>query len=90
MKLLAEGFIAVRVPAVRSLRFVPLAFVAGIDGFAIFAPYLVFVLATLEVVRGRRRRQAVRAKSTEATPRTAVLPDATADAEPAFGLYPAI
>ncbi len=83
MKLLVESLIAIRIPAVRSLRFVPLAFVAGIDGFAIFAPYLVFVLATLEVARGRRRRQAGRAKATGATTRPAVTP------EPVFGLYPA-
>jgi hypothetical protein len=29
----------------RSLRFVPLAFIAGVQGFAIFAPYLALLLA---------------------------------------------
>jgi hypothetical protein len=31
-------------PSVRTLRFLPLVFLVGIDGFAMFAPYLLAVL----------------------------------------------
>ena len=54
---------AVRVPAIRSLRFVPFAFMAGVEGFAIFAPYLIFVLATVHVVRSRRMAKSRRAQA---------------------------
>ena len=41
--------------AMRTLRFVPLAFVAGVDGFAFFAPYMAAVLLVRHVVNNRRR-----------------------------------
>ena len=37
----------------RALHFLPLAFLAGTHGFALFAPYAALVLAALHV-RGRR------------------------------------
>ncbi|HMO24895.1 MAG TPA: hypothetical protein PKB10_01365 [Tepidisphaeraceae bacterium] len=39
----------------RSLRFIPLAFLAGHHGFAILAPYLALCLAVAAVAAGRRR-----------------------------------
>jgi hypothetical protein len=38
----------------RSLRFVPLAYLAGIHGFALFAPYLAFFLAATHLLHRRR------------------------------------
>ena len=38
----------------KSLRFLPIAFLAGIHGFALFAPYVVLVLATAHLVKRRR------------------------------------
>jgi len=38
----------------RFLRFLPIAFLAGMHGFALFAPYLVGMLAVAHVVRSRR------------------------------------
>jgi hypothetical protein len=34
----------------RSLRFLPLVFVAGVDGFAMFIPYMLFVWTIALVV----------------------------------------
>jgi hypothetical protein len=45
------------VPSLRSVRFLPLVFLIGIDGFAMFAPYVIGVLAvgyTVRTLRGRR------------------------------------
>jgi hypothetical protein len=42
----------------KSLRFLPLTFLAGVHGFAIFAPYAALAVATL-LVANRRRRQRV-------------------------------
>jgi hypothetical protein len=39
----------------RTALFVPLAFVAGVHGFALFAPYLALFLAAVHVLRLRRR-----------------------------------
>jgi hypothetical protein len=39
----------------RALRWVPLTFLAGLHGFAIFAPYAAIVLAIDGLVRARRR-----------------------------------
>src|SRR5436190_12789318 len=48
-------------PGVKHIRFLPLAFLAGVHGFDLFAPYAVAVLACLPVVaRLRRRRRAQR------------------------------
>jgi len=38
----------------RSLRYVPLAYLAGIHGFALFAPYLAFFLAASHLLQRRR------------------------------------
>ncbi len=38
----------------RAIRFLPLVFIVGIDGFAMFAPYVVLVL-TLGYVASRLR-----------------------------------
>ncbi len=38
----------------RSLRYLPLAFVAGVHGFALFAPYLALFLTVSHFVRRRR------------------------------------
>jgi hypothetical protein len=43
----------------RSLRYVPLAYLAGIHGFALFAPYLAFFVAASHLIH--RRRAAVAA-----------------------------
>lgn len=42
--------------AVRHIRFLPLAFLAGVHGFDLFAPYAVAVLAGLPVLARLRRR----------------------------------
>jgi hypothetical protein len=39
----------------RTLRWVPLTFLAGLHGFAIFAPYAAIVLAIDGLIRARRR-----------------------------------
>ncbi len=38
----------------RSLRYVPFTFLAGIHGFALFAPYLAFFMAVSHLIRRRR------------------------------------
>ena len=38
----------------KSLRFLPLAFVAGVHGFVFFAPYLAVVLTALHFLRRSR------------------------------------
>ena len=43
----------------RTLRFLPFAYVAGVHGFVFFAPYLALVLATLHFARRRRGRVSV-------------------------------
>ena len=43
----------------KALRFLPLAFLAGTHGFALFAPYAGLVLAALHL-RSLRRRRALR------------------------------
>lgn len=40
----------------RSLRFLPITFLAGQHGFLLFAPYLAVVLATVEIVHTVQRR----------------------------------
>jgi hypothetical protein len=41
----------------RSLRFMPIAFVAGVHGFLIFAPYAAVVLVGRFIVKRNARRQ---------------------------------
>lgn len=38
----------------RSIRYIPLAYLAGIHGFALFAPYLALFLAATLVLQRRR------------------------------------
>jgi hypothetical protein len=41
----------------KTLMFLPIAYVAGEHGFVFFAPYLAIVLATLHFARKRRAAQ---------------------------------
>ena len=43
-----------RFPSLRSVRFLPLVFLIGIDGFAMFAPYVIGVLAIGYAIRQLR------------------------------------
>ena len=43
----------------RSLWFMPLTFLAGVHGFALFAPYLAVVFAALHLRSRRRARLAL-------------------------------
>ena len=43
------------VAAMKSLRFLPLTFLAGVHGFALFAPYAAFATAALLLFRRRRQ-----------------------------------
>ena len=63
----------------RSLWFLPLTFVAGVHGFAIFAPYLALVFAALHL-RSRLRARPVPAV-VRRTPE--IIPPALASAFPA-------
>ena len=40
--------------AMRTVRFLPLVFLVGIDGFAMFAPYVVLLLTSAYVARRLR------------------------------------
>ena len=42
----------------RSIRFLPLVFIIGIDGFAMFAPYVTVVLAMAYVITRLRSTEA--------------------------------
>ena len=41
----------------RALRFLPLAFLAGTHGFALFAPYVAVLLTALHLMSRQRRRK---------------------------------
>ncbi len=43
-----------RLPAPQMLRFLPLVFLTGIDGFAMFAPYVMLLLTFAYVARRLR------------------------------------
>ena len=43
----------------KSLRFLPLTFLAGVHGFALFAPYAALATAALLLVNRRRRHRAL-------------------------------
>ena len=43
----------------KSLRFLPLTFLAGVHGFAIFAPYAALAVAALLLANRRRRHRAL-------------------------------
>lgn len=40
----------------RSLRFLPITFIAGQHGFLVFAPYVAVVLATVEIAHQIQQR----------------------------------
>ena len=42
----------------KAVRYIPLAFIAGYHGFALFAPYAAVVLVAAHVVHRRRRKLA--------------------------------
>jgi hypothetical protein len=44
----------------RTLRWVPLTFLAGTHGFVIFAPYAALVMAVFHIVRMRRKARLAR------------------------------
>ena len=43
----------------RMLRWMPLTFLAGLHGFAIFAPYAAVVLTVSHLVRARRKSRRI-------------------------------
>jgi hypothetical protein len=43
-----------RLPALHVIRFLPVVFVTGIDGFAMFAPYIVGLLGVTYVIKRLR------------------------------------
>jgi hypothetical protein len=45
----------------RTIRWVPLTFLAGAHGFAIFAPYAALLLVTFHIVRSVRKARLARA-----------------------------
>ena len=66
--------------AVRSkaLRFLPLTFLAGTHGFALFAPYVAVVLAALHLRNRHRARNLVRSAAVfQTTPAAAPDPGAS-------------
>ena len=67
----------------RSLPFIPLAFVAGADGFAMLAPYLAVFAAAVHFARWRRGRATlVRARAVGAEDAPATIVPAAAAAIP--------
>jgi len=49
----------------KAIRFLPLVFLVGIDGFAMFAPYAVLVMMVAYVIgRGRAQAQLIPAHAT--------------------------
>ena len=72
----------------KALSFLPLAFVAGTHGFAIFAPYVAVVLAALHLRSRHRIKARARARRAAAVPAAAPaisLPE-SADAPDALAL----
>lgn len=60
----------------RALHFLPLAFLAGTHGFALFAPYVAVVLTALHVRNVRRDRARVRERDQAAPLNEGTAPDA--------------
>ena len=61
----------------KALWFMPFAFTAGAEGFALFAPYLLVTLAVLHVSRAARQARAAGATfRLPAVPSLDMLPDA--------------
>ena len=61
----------------KAIWFMPFAFAAGAEGFALFAPYLVLVLGALHLARTRRqtRHAAVKRRTASRPPAPDLLPD---------------
>ena len=63
----------------KTLWFVPLTYVAGVDGFALFAPYLFLFVTAVYVLRRRPRREAAvavaRTSDASSSHASASLPD---------------
>jgi hypothetical protein len=58
----------------KALWFLPFTFAAGAEGFALFVPYLILVLAVLHVARAyRRARPVIAALRLADAPAAAVL-----------------
>jgi hypothetical protein len=57
-----------RVPSPRALRFLPLVFLVGIDGFAMFAPYVLAVLVVAYSLRKLRPASAAAVDESESLP----------------------
>ena len=57
-----------RVPSPRALRFLPLVFLVGIDGFAMFAPYVLAVLMVAYSLRKLRPQPAPVVAAVESEP----------------------
>ena len=70
----------------KALTYLPLAFLAGTHGFALFAPYVAVVLAALHLRSVRRQRRSARQRS--ALP-TVAAPSAAPLATPALAAIPA-
>ena len=47
--------------AVRALRFLPLAFLANIDGFVLFGPYMIATVGVAHILWAAKRRRAAAA-----------------------------
>ncbi len=65
--------------AVRALRFLPLAFLANIEGFVLFAPYMMATVGVAHLIWAARRRREWAAVPSAATT------DETGDLVPAMG-----
>lgn len=55
----------------RALLFFPIAYLAGVQGFVFFAPYLVLVLGTVEIARLARARRAAAVAIDASAPQSA-------------------
>ena len=65
----------------RLFVFVPFALISGVDGFAMFAPYLLLIVAALHLRRVRRMRVQPLSPVPLRSLRRPLLPDRAADAE---------
>lgn len=52
----------------RALRYLPLAFLAGADGMALFLPYLLLVIAVVYLIRQSQARRLARASIPQVVP----------------------
>jgi hypothetical protein len=59
----------------RLYRYLPIAFFAGIHGFALFAPYLALVLAATHYIRKNQKRRVSELLAIDDVPTENALPD---------------